>query len=103
MSNGVGVSRAERRDLLLERISSTRSLIAAHIELADVIDNAEARSVAHKQVWGKVARRLRADAAELRLQLDHSEQRLADITVAAQAFDNHIPVRTPRVTELRDD
>jgi hypothetical protein len=91
MSNGVGISRQERKEILLERIAQTKSLIAAHTELAELIDNAEARSVAHQQVWHKVARRLRLDARELQLELDRSEERLADITTAQQAYDSHVP------------
>jgi hypothetical protein len=91
VSNGVGISRAERRDILLERIAQTKSLITAHEELAELIVNSEARSVAHKHVWDKVAHRLRMDAKELQLDLEHNEQRLADITVAQQAFDSHTP------------
>ena len=99
MSNGVGVTRSERRDLLLERIATSKNQIAAYSELADLIDETEARSVSHQQIWHAVAQRLRADARTLREDQDQAEARLADITAAAIAHDNHIPVRTPRVIE----
>lgn len=101
MSNGVGVARSERKEILLERIANARNLIAAHEELADVIRNAEARSVSHQQVWNKVADRLMEDAAALRKELQTCESRLAVNAAAERAAENHIPVRTPhRITDL---
>ena len=100
MSNGVGVTRSERKEILLERIGNARNLIAAHEELAEVIRNAEARSVSHQQVWNKVARRLLDDAAEIRKELQQCEDRLAANATAERAAEHHIPVRTNRITDL---
>jgi len=100
MSNGVGVTRSERKEILLERIANARNLIAAHEELAQVIRNAEARSVSHQQVWNKVAQRLIADAAEIRRELEQCESRLAANAMAERAAEHHIPVRTNRIVDL---
>lgn len=98
MSNGVGVSRSERKEILLERIAVAKNKVAALTELAELIEGSEARSVSHQQLWRKVARRLRDDAAEISKEQDKAEARLSDITAAAAAYENHIPVRT-RVIE----
>ena len=100
MSNGVGVTRSERKDILLERIANARNLIAAHEELAEVIRKAEARSVSHQQVWNKVARRLMDDANEIRKELEQCESRLAANAMAERAAEHHIPVRTNRIVDL---
>lgn len=100
MSSGVGVTRSERKEILLERIANAKNLIAAHEELAEVIMKAEARSVSHQQVWNKVARRLKADADEIRKDLEQCEARLAANATAERAAEHHIPVRTNRITDL---
>lgn len=99
MSNGVGVTRSERKEILLERIAEAKNLIAAHEELAELITRSEARSVSHQRVWNRVARRLKTDADEIRKDLERAQARLSDITAAEEAYENHIPVRRIIETE----
>lgn len=86
----VSTTREERQAQLQERISECRFQINAHIELAKLIEESSASCQGYQVIWTAVAQRLRSDAKVIERERRRAEERLADITLAAEAAQRYI-------------